>query len=191
MQNHNHVLMSLEMEFKRLDRMFANGEMRVFGRDTERIFGELDVIRRKQIELAREHISLETINDLPQQQQRGSQHHFADNNEIEHGYQQSLDSFKNKEIGLKKLMLKLDDLGEEMNRFRELSDPEMHYYSNHGYESNNTNNAAHQFDFMEFDDVDSPLSTPRQEHHQEPLNVLAFDQTESQSSSQSNIAMRE
>ena len=31
MQNHNHVLMSLEMEFKRMDRMFATGEMRVFG----------------------------------------------------------------------------------------------------------------------------------------------------------------
>ena len=35
------------------------------------------------------------------------QHQFADSNEIEHGYQQNLESFKAKENGLKKLMLKV------------------------------------------------------------------------------------
>lgn len=35
------------------------------GKDTEHIFQELDVIRRKQIDLARDHISLESMSDLP------------------------------------------------------------------------------------------------------------------------------
>ncbi|KAI9272850.1 hypothetical protein BDA99DRAFT_499384 [Phascolomyces articulosus] len=109
MQNHNHVLMSLEMEFKRMDRMFTTGEMRVFGRDTERIFRELDVIRRKQIDLARDHIALENITDLPRRQSTLQQ--FGESNEIEHGYQQNLENFHKKEVDLKSLMLKLDDLG--------------------------------------------------------------------------------
>ncbi|KAI9484892.1 hypothetical protein BDB00DRAFT_852739 [Zychaea mexicana] len=189
MQNHNHVLMSLEMEFKRMDRMFASGEARVFGRDTERIFRELDVIRRKQIDLARDHIALENITDLPQKQSTLQQ--FSENNEIEHGYQQNLENFHKKEVGLKNLMLKLDDLGASMNRFRELSDPEMHYYNNHGYDSQHRANAA-QFEFMGFDDVESPLSTPRQEHHPaEPLSIDAFAQSDSQSSSRSNIVMED
>ncbi|KAI7881118.1 hypothetical protein K492DRAFT_177417 [Lichtheimia hyalospora FSU 10163] len=121
-QNHNHVLMSLEMEFKRMDRMFSQGDMRLFGKNTEHIFQELDVIRRKQIDLARDHISLESMSDLPQS---------AEVN-MEHDYQQSIDSFHKKELALKNLMVKLDDLGDSMNRFRRLFEPTMvHEYNSH------------------------------------------------------------
>ncbi|CDS10727.1 hypothetical protein LRAMOSA11213 [Lichtheimia ramosa] len=143
-QNHNHVLMSLEMEFKRMDRMFSQGDMRLFGKDTEHIFQELDVIRRKQIDLARDHISLESMSDLPQSSEVN----------MEHDYQQSIDSFHKKELALKNLMIKLDDLGESMNRFRRLFEPTMvHEYSSHhpmsaslSYPSNTSLNAPTQQD---------------------------------------------
>lgn len=35
------------------------------GKNTGRIFRELDVIRRKQINLASDHVSLEAITDIP------------------------------------------------------------------------------------------------------------------------------
>lgn len=81
MQDHAEVLASLEKEFKRMDRMFAHGELRVFGKDarliwclwsrlnlslgqdTERVFKELDLIRRKQIDLAGDHIALEALSE--------------------------------------------------------------------------------------------------------------------------------
>lgn len=72
---------NLNSQFEKVDEMYANDELRVFGkernrcliltlinftkgRDTSRIFKEVDVIRRKQIELASEHISLESIDDM-------------------------------------------------------------------------------------------------------------------------------
>lgn len=36
------------------------------GRDTERMFKEIDMIRKKQIELANEHIGLEAIDEISQ-----------------------------------------------------------------------------------------------------------------------------
>ncbi|KAI9316683.1 hypothetical protein BX666DRAFT_184772 [Dichotomocladium elegans] len=105
MQNHNHVLMSLEMEFKRMDRMFEQGDMRVFGRDTDRIFKELNIIRRKQIDLARDHISLEALSDQPSS---------SGTDDSDQGYKQSAENFHKKEVALKNLMFKLDDLGESM-----------------------------------------------------------------------------
>lgn len=38
MQDHAEVLASLEKEFKRMDRMFAHGELRVFGKDARLIW---------------------------------------------------------------------------------------------------------------------------------------------------------
>lgn len=35
------------------------------GKNTTRIFQELDVIRRKQIDLASDHVALEAMNDIP------------------------------------------------------------------------------------------------------------------------------
>jgi low affinity Fe/Cu permease len=76
----DYVQANLEIQFNEVDKMYANDDLRVFGkpsfvffvvfiknklgRDTNRIFKEIDVIRRKQIELATEHISLESIDDI-------------------------------------------------------------------------------------------------------------------------------
>ncbi|KAG9297552.1 hypothetical protein G9A89_001493 [Geosiphon pyriformis] len=57
--DHERVLDTLENEFKRMDKMFAKGETRVFGRNSDNIFKELDLIRKKQIALAIQHTALE------------------------------------------------------------------------------------------------------------------------------------
>ncbi|KAF1797375.1 hypothetical protein FB192DRAFT_1346810 [Mucor lusitanicus] len=98
---------NLNMQFEKMDEMYANDDLRVFGRDTSRIFKEVDVIRRKQIELATEHISLESIDEmsLPVIQTSG---------DIEDEYKRNLVYFNKKEMALKSLMNKLDTLGQIM-----------------------------------------------------------------------------
>ncbi|CAO3629089.1 unnamed protein product [Mucor fragilis] len=116
------VQTNLNMQFEKMDEMYANDDLRVFGRDTSRIFKEVDVIRRKQIELATEHISLESIDDmsLPVIQTSG---------DVEDEYKRNLVYFNKKEIALKSLMNKLDTLGQIMNDFRERSDLNPHTMS--------------------------------------------------------------
>ncbi|KAL0138651.1 hypothetical protein V8B55DRAFT_1516624 [Mucor lusitanicus] len=113
---------NLNMQFEKMDEMYANDDLRVFGRDTSRIFKEVDVIRRKQIELATEHISLESIDEmsLPVIQTSG---------DIEDEYKRNLVYFNKKEMALKSLMNKLDTLGQIMNDFRERSDLNPHTMS--------------------------------------------------------------
>lgn len=87
MEGHDNVVKDLNAEFKKVDRAFQTSEMRIFGKfdymllqerlrlinfiflikgeNTDRIFKELDVIRRKQINLAGDHVSLEALNDIP------------------------------------------------------------------------------------------------------------------------------
>ena len=87
MEEHDNVVKSLNQEFKKIDKAYQANEMRVFGmkktnhiegnssfsnlsakntgKNTGQIFRELDVIRRKQINLASDHVSLEPINDIP------------------------------------------------------------------------------------------------------------------------------
>ncbi|CAO3620481.1 unnamed protein product [Mucor hiemalis] len=89
--------------------MEENNLLPVFGRDTRRIFKEIDVIRTKQVELAKEHICLESM--VPT---------------TEDDYQKNLEYFNNKEKALNSLMSKLDDLGQIMNDFREASDLNPH-----------------------------------------------------------------
>ncbi|KAF7720659.1 hypothetical protein EC973_006670, partial [Apophysomyces ossiformis] len=89
------VLKNLETEFKMVDKMVEREELRAFGSDTEKVFKELDVIRRKQIDLAGDHMALEIVSDIPQ-------HSLQDDSE----QQKSIDSFNRKELALKNLMTK-------------------------------------------------------------------------------------
>ncbi|RUP49363.1 hypothetical protein BC936DRAFT_142704 [Jimgerdemannia flammicorona] len=99
--DHDRVLQSLEGEFKRMDRMFARGEMRAFGRNSDAIFKELDVIRRKQIKLAHEHIALDEVanDEIPAggNTESGSQE----------AYKKNAEGFAKKEMYLNNLMAKL------------------------------------------------------------------------------------
>lgn len=85
MQAHDHVVKDLNEEFKKVDRAFETNEVRVFGKfkhllifycvkiltdcqkgkNTGHIFKELDVIRRKQLDIASDHVSLDAIQDIP------------------------------------------------------------------------------------------------------------------------------
>ncbi|KAI8883888.1 hypothetical protein K501DRAFT_313672 [Backusella circina FSU 941] len=95
-----------------------NEDLRVFGRDTNKIFKEIDVIRRKQIELAAEHITLESTEEI---------NPFSSHEEtVESDAKRNLIHFENQEKALKSLMNKLDTLGQIMNDFREASDLNPH-----------------------------------------------------------------
>ncbi|KAG2211608.1 hypothetical protein INT47_008705 [Mucor saturninus] len=109
MEEHDNIVKSLNNDFKNVDRAYQTSEMRVFGDDfcldsgknTGQIFRELDVIRRKQIDLASDHVSLEAINDI-QPPHLVKQPHSANKN------------FEKKEAVLKSMMEKLDDLTQAM-----------------------------------------------------------------------------
>lgn len=91
----------------------------VFGRDTRRIFKEIDVIRLKQVELAKEHIGLESMPDMLVTTTTTA-------TDVEDEYKKNDDYFKNKQNALNSLMSKLDTLGQIMNDFREASDLNPH-----------------------------------------------------------------
>ncbi|KAI7889803.1 uncharacterized protein EV154DRAFT_270026 [Mucor mucedo] len=93
MEEHDNIVKSLNNDFKNVDRAYQTSEMRVFGKNTGQIFRELDVIRRKQIDLASDHVSLEAINDI-QPPHLVKQPHSANKN------------FEKKEAVLKSMMEK-------------------------------------------------------------------------------------
>lgn len=83
MKAHEDIVKSLDQEFRKVDKAYETSELRVFGmlntfikiksvwfkfsilgENTSKIFAELDVIRRKQINLASDHVSLESIQDI-------------------------------------------------------------------------------------------------------------------------------
>ncbi|KAI7900457.1 uncharacterized protein BX663DRAFT_517689 [Cokeromyces recurvatus] len=103
---------NLTLQFKEIDRMYANSDLRVFGRDTERIFKEINIIRKEQIELANEHVRLDSFNQSPSPILQTSEN-------IEDEYKCNLVYFHNKKRALKSLMNKLDSLGQIMNNFKE------------------------------------------------------------------------
>ncbi|KAI8581876.1 hypothetical protein K450DRAFT_229664 [Umbelopsis ramanniana AG] len=107
MPDDERILKSLQQEFKPMDRKYAQGELRVFGRNSTQILNELDKIRRKQINLATEHISLDGVVD-------NSHQDVADDQDHEVGYQKNVDNFQKREANLINLMDKLDDLGQMM-----------------------------------------------------------------------------
>ncbi|KAI9307282.1 hypothetical protein BJ944DRAFT_262165 [Cunninghamella echinulata] len=92
-QSHIEIQQGLDTEFKKHDLRF---KMRSFRNDTDQVFKELDEIRRMQITLASEHISLENNND---------------NTKLNINY------FNKKEADFKNMISKLDDLGNSVNRF--------------------------------------------------------------------------
>lgn len=116
MEEHDNVVRNLNEEFRKVDRAYKNSEMRVFGKNTGRIFRELDVIRRKQIDLASDHVSLETITDIPPVPHLSKS---TSKTSQEHSTSQSFDK---KEATLKNMMEKLDDLTESMDRFKKISE---------------------------------------------------------------------
>ncbi|KAI8078484.1 hypothetical protein BDF21DRAFT_399731 [Thamnidium elegans] len=95
---------NLESQFDKIDNMYLNDDLRVFGRDTDRIFKQVDIIRRKQIELATEHIGLDNMEDSS----------LPVSDDIDDEYKRNLLYFSKKEMALKSLMGKLDTLGEIM-----------------------------------------------------------------------------
>ncbi|KAG2234812.1 hypothetical protein INT48_006729 [Thamnidium elegans] len=99
MQAHENIVKSLDQEFKKVDKAYQTSELRVFGENTSKIFTELDVIRRKQINLASDHVSLESINDILPTSNK--EYNTAKN-------------FDKKEVMLKSMMEKLDDLTQAM-----------------------------------------------------------------------------
>ncbi|KAL0146201.1 hypothetical protein V8B55DRAFT_1468830 [Mucor lusitanicus] len=117
MQAHDHVVKDLNEEFKKVDRAFGTNEVRVFGRNTGQIFKELDVIRRKQLDIASDHVSLETIQDLPNPTATATAQLKKSNQD-----DQFLRSFERKEVMLKSMMRKLDDLTQSMDTFRKISE---------------------------------------------------------------------
>ncbi|KAI8986405.1 hypothetical protein BDB01DRAFT_785523 [Pilobolus umbonatus] len=64
MEAHYNIVKELNEEFKKVDKQYTTNELRVFGRDTPSLFKELDEIRAKQINLAIDHVSLESHNDI-------------------------------------------------------------------------------------------------------------------------------
>ncbi|CAI2182803.1 273_t:CDS:2 [Funneliformis geosporum] len=113
--DHEKVLDTLENDFKRMDKMFASGEMRVFGRNSDSIFKELDLIRSKQISLAVEHISLENLPDkempLGSEIAEDSEENFKRNSER---FAKKEDDLNNLMENLNNLMGKLEELGQSM-----------------------------------------------------------------------------
>ncbi|KAI9279822.1 hypothetical protein BY458DRAFT_501769 [Sporodiniella umbellata] len=65
MEKHEKIINNLDRQFQQVDNAFENNKMRVFGENTSNMFKELDVMRRKQIDLASDHVSLEAIDDIP------------------------------------------------------------------------------------------------------------------------------
>ncbi|KAG1151960.1 hypothetical protein G6F37_000726 [Rhizopus arrhizus] len=111
MEKHEKIIKSLDEAFERVDASFENDELRVFGKNTTGIFQELDVIRRKQIDLASDHVSLEAIHDIPPiKMDQDSEDYFIKN-------------FEKKKEMLKNMMNKLDDLTQTMEQFKKISKP--------------------------------------------------------------------
>ncbi|GBB92734.1 hypothetical protein RclHR1_02050007 [Rhizophagus clarus] len=113
--DHEKVLDTLENDFKRMDKMFTNGEMRVFGRNSDSMFKELDLIHKKQVSLAIEHISLERLPDeempLGSETAENSEENFKRNSERFTKKEQELNNLM---TNLNNLMEKLEDLGQSM-----------------------------------------------------------------------------
>ncbi|KAF9164348.1 hypothetical protein DFQ27_009703 [Actinomortierella ambigua] len=61
--NHDRLLGVIDAEFQDTDRTLERRDLKAFGANSERIFQELDKIRKKQLALAAKHIGIETIAD--------------------------------------------------------------------------------------------------------------------------------
>ncbi|RHZ89877.1 hypothetical protein Glove_9g102 [Diversispora epigaea] len=118
--DHEKVSDTLENGFKKMDKMYTNGELRVFGDNSDSIFEELNLIHGKQIALAIEHIALENLPDeeisLSKETTEDSEENFKRNSERFAKKEQDLNNLMN---NLNNLMVKLEDFGQSMNIKRE------------------------------------------------------------------------
>ncbi|RIB16095.1 hypothetical protein C2G38_1537326 [Gigaspora rosea] len=87
-----------------MDKMFANEDTRAFGRNSDSVFKELDQIRKKQISLAVEHISLE---NLPDEEMPFAKETDEDSEE---NFKKNSEQFAKKEHDLNNLMTNLNNL---------------------------------------------------------------------------------
>ncbi|RCH99149.1 hypothetical protein CU097_014547 [Rhizopus azygosporus] len=115
MEKHERIIKNLNEQFRQVDKAYENNDMRVFGKNTTRIFQELDVIRRKQIDLASDHVALEAMNDIPLIKMN---HKTDQNNKV------YTESFEKKKDMLKNMMKKLDELTQAMEQFKNISKPD-------------------------------------------------------------------
>ncbi|CAG8595392.1 5374_t:CDS:2, partial [Ambispora leptoticha] len=113
--DHERVHDTLENDFKRMDKMFAKGEISFFGRNSDNVFKDLDYIRRKQIELAHQHVALENSQDeeLPVIPTEDSAEAFKRNADLFVKKEQDLNNLME---NLNNLMEKLEDLGQSMGQ---------------------------------------------------------------------------
>ncbi|KAI8646416.1 hypothetical protein BD408DRAFT_410194 [Parasitella parasitica] len=117
MRRAENIQSQMNLEFKKMDEMYANDEFRVFvGSNTSRLFKEIDIIRRKQIELANDHINLEVLDET-------SPHVSGD---MEEDYKRNMAYFNIKEMALKNLGDKLDTLGQIISDFRDKTESNPH-----------------------------------------------------------------
>ncbi|CAG8453001.1 17270_t:CDS:2 [Gigaspora rosea] len=99
-----------------MDKMFANEDTRAFGRNSDSVFKELDQIRKKQISLAVEHISLE---NLPDEEMPFAKETDEDSEE---NFKKNSEQFAKKEHDLNNLMTNLNNLIGKLKRHYERSD---------------------------------------------------------------------
>ncbi|CAG8548110.1 7521_t:CDS:2 [Ambispora gerdemannii] len=125
--DHERIHDTLENDFKRMDKMFAKGENSFFGskpysRNSDNVFKDLDYIRRKQIELAHQHVALENSQDeeLPVIPTEDSAEAFKRNADLFVKKEQDLNNLMG---NLNNLMEKLEDLEQSMGQPLKVSKP--------------------------------------------------------------------
>ncbi|KAL1922992.1 uncharacterized protein VTP21DRAFT_9368 [Calcarisporiella thermophila] len=114
---HDRIFNDLEQDFQRLNSLVAGGDVQPLGGYSQPLFKELDLIRRKQIALAVEHIALENI--------FGEENKPAipdvENEASTKSYRKSVEDLAKKDHELNGLMAKLEDLRQSMSAFHDLS----------------------------------------------------------------------
>ncbi|KAI8967527.1 hypothetical protein BDF20DRAFT_899773 [Mycotypha africana] len=126
MQAHENVVKKLNEEFKKVDKAFRESDMRVFGEDSSELFQQLNALRRKQIDIASDHVSLDSTCDLHSTQLNKVTSIAKDTEKQQIPHQQQdrtalAKSFERKEAMLKNMMHKLDDLTQTMDKFKEIA----------------------------------------------------------------------
>ncbi|CAG8494511.1 1532_t:CDS:2 [Paraglomus occultum] len=106
--DHSKVMDTLENVFKKM----AKGETRTIGHNSDAMFKELDLIRKKQIQLATNHVDLESMpEDEPPSDSRAA--------EDGESFKRNADMFTKNERDLNNLMTELNDL---IGKLKDLGD---------------------------------------------------------------------
>ncbi|CAG8623818.1 9995_t:CDS:2 [Paraglomus brasilianum] len=103
--DHSKVMDTLENVFKKM----AKGETKTSGHNSDAMFKELDLIRKKQIQLATNHVDLESMpKDEPQATEDGAE-----------SFKRNAEMFNKNEQDLNNLMKELNDL---IGKLKDLGD---------------------------------------------------------------------